>query len=234
MSIQPREAIILAGGLGTRLRSAVPDLPKCMAPVKGRPFVAYVLDYLRQQHISRFIFAWGYKNEAFLDFLNTACIPDAYTLSVEPEPLGTGGAVQLACAEVKGNNVLVVNGDTFFRFDMDSMFTLHAQQSSACTLALKKMVHIDRYGVVETEKDTGLVTGFREKQYYETGNINGGVYLLDKDMFLQKKLPEKFSFEKDYLERFYAEKKFYGVVQNGFFIDIGIPEDYLRAQQELD
>lgn len=234
MSAQPTEAIILAGGLGTRLRSAVPDLPKCMAPVQGIPFVAWVIRYLKQQNIRHFIFALGYKSDAFLHFLQTELKEEEYTISVEPEPLGTGGAIQLACSLASGQNVMVTNGDTLFKFDMGSMLSLHLQQQSACTLALKAMEDIDRYGVVEIEKTTGMIMGFKEKQYYDYGNINGGVYLLNKADLISRGLPEKFSFEKDYLEKFYSDQKFYGVVQTGYFIDIGIPEDYNRAQTELD
>lgn len=231
--MRPTEVIILAGGLGTRLRDAVPELPKCMAPVNGQPFIAFVIRNFKQQGISHFVFALGYKSDAFPDFLSGELQASEYTLSVEPEPLGTGGAIRLACAHTKTENVLVTNGDTFFRFDVSAMSALHDQQKASCTLALKKMQHFDRYGVVEKE-EAGLVTGFKEKQYYESGYINGGVYILNTAAFTEKSLPEKFSFEKDYLEKFYPEKKFYGHAEDGYFIDIGIPEDYARAQKELN
>lgn len=233
MSTAPTEAIILAGGLGTRLRSAVPDLPKCMAPVRGKPFLAYVIAYLKTQGITHFIFALGYKSDAFLSFLDSELTPGIYTVSVEPEPLGTGGAIQLACAAAKGQYICVTNGDTLFRFDLHRLADLHLRQQAECTLALKEMQDFDRYGVVETEDETGLVTGFKEKQHYKSGYINGGAYLLNKADFLQRNFPEKFSFEKDYLEKYFREKKFYGAADPGFFIDIGIPEDYERAQAEL-
>ncbi len=232
MSAQPTEAIILAGGLGTRLRDAVPALPKCMAPVQGKPFVAHVIEYLKIQGIRRFVFALGYKSEVFLNFLDEELSSDEYVVSVEPEPLGTGGAVQLACRAVKERDVLVTNGDTLFKFDLSRLSALHCQRLSECTLALKEMQNFDRYGVVERD-ETGLVTGFKEKQFYKTGYINGGAYVVNKTAFLQRGFLEKFSFEKDYLEAYFREHKFYGAVDKGFFIDIGIPADYESAQKDL-
>src|SRR5579871_5034983 len=113
-----KEVIILAGGLGTRLRSAVPDLPKCMAPVGGRPFIGYIVDYFRRAGIERFIFALGYKSEAFDAFLQAEFPDGGYVVSLEDSPLGTGGAVRQACSLVRDSDVLVLNGDTFFRIDL--------------------------------------------------------------------------------------------------------------------
>lgn len=234
-----RQAIILAGGLGTRLRSAVPDLPKCMAPVAGQPFLSYVIDYLEGQGIDKFIFALGYKSEDFEVFLRAKLPADPTKggefrcqLSIEAEPLGTGGAIQLACQKATEETVLVLNGDTFFGIRVDELSAFHNQKKADCTLCLKSMENFDRYGVVELDPD-GSIRHFREKQFYKTGLINGGVYSLDKARFLSASLPEKFSFEKDYLENQAAHGRLYGLVQDEYFIDIGIPEDYERAQTEL-
>ncbi|HWJ29139.1 MAG TPA: sugar phosphate nucleotidyltransferase [Flavisolibacter sp.] len=227
-----REAIILAGGLGTRLRSAVPDLPKCMAPVAGRPFLSYVIDQLRMQGVEQFIFSLGYKAEAIQNYLNDNYPTLCYSVVVEDEPFGTGGAIHLAMQKVTGNNVLIANGDTLFRIQLNTLHKTHISQQAECTLALKPMTEFDRYGVVEIN-DSGRIISFREKQFYEDGLINGGVYLLNKSAFLENKFPEKFSFEKDYLEKGFKQKSFYGSVQNGYFIDIGIPEDFAKAQLDL-
>lgn len=229
-----KEAIILAGGLGTRLRSVIPDLPKCMAPVAGRPFISYVTDYFRRQGIEKFVFALGYKSEAFEDFLRTEFPPgDAtYRLSVEKEPLGTGGAIRLACQQVSERNVLVLNGDTFFGIRLGELASFHHQKAAHCTLCLKPMQNFDRYGVVELGPEQAILD-FREKQFYPEGLINGGVYALDAERFRTEGLPEKFSFEKDWLEKFYDIRRMAGLVQDEYFIDIGIPEDYERAQLEL-
>src|SRR6476469_3101676 len=103
--------IILAGGLGTRLRDTVPDLPKCMAPVAGRPFLSYVIDYLRMQGIERFIFSLGYRWGLIEEFLQKEYPSLDYTSVIEEEPLGTGGGIRLAIEKVISNNVLVANGD---------------------------------------------------------------------------------------------------------------------------
>jgi D-glycero-alpha-D-manno-heptose 1-phosphate guanylyltransferase len=230
--MQVKEAIILAGGLGTRLRDAVPDLPKCMAPVKGKPFISFVTDYLQQQGIERFIFALGYRSEVFLTWLEGKFPLGNYEVVIEKEPLGTGGAIQFAATFAKEENVVVVNGDSIFKTDLAQQAALHFAVRSYCTLALKPMKDFERYGVVELDADQ-TIASFREKQWYSEGLINGGVYLLNIPAYLHLSLPEKFSFEKDYLEEYYPHKRIYGVVNDGYFIDIGIPEDYLKAQTEL-
>jgi D-glycero-alpha-D-manno-heptose 1-phosphate guanylyltransferase len=230
--MQVQEAIILAGGLGTRLREAVPDLPKCMAPVNNRPFIYYVITHLQKQGIQRFIFSLGYKSEAFTKYI-AELLPDGnYELVIEKEPLGTGGAIKFACSHVQHTNVVVVNGDSIFKTNIAEQDTLHTIHNAHCTLALKPMENFERYGVVELNDDQSIAS-FKEKQYYAKGLINGGVYLINARLFLQENLPEKFSFETDYLQVFYNQRRIFGVIQEGYFIDIGIPEDYLRAQTEL-
>src|SRR5437868_5048686 len=226
------EAIILAGGLGTRLRSVVSDLPKCMAPVAGRPFLTHVIRYLLSQGIEKFIFSLGYKHEVIEEFLNDQFYTLNYQCSVEEEPLGTGGAIQLASKRATEENVVVVNGDTLFKADLRRAASFHIENDAECTLLLKPMQRFDRYGVVNVNED-GIVTNFKEKQFYETGDINAGVYILNTKSFIDKTFPEKFSFEKDYLEKYYRDKKLFGLIQDKYFIDIGIPEDLQRAQEEL-
>lgn len=228
--MQIKEAIILAGGLGTRLRAAVPDLPKCMAPVAGHPFLTYVIRFLLSQGIEKFIFSLGYRHEIIKEFLNTQYPTLNIQYSTEDEPLGTGGAIKLACDKATETTVLVVNGDTLFKAKADQLFNFHQQHTAECTLALKPMNDFDRYGIVELDKD-GSVKSFKEKQFYQTGSINGGVYLLNVAAFLSKQWPLKFSFEKDYLEK--NTGGLFGNTQDEYFIDIGIPGDYNRAQKEL-
>jgi D-glycero-alpha-D-manno-heptose 1-phosphate guanylyltransferase len=227
------EAIVLAGGLGTRLRTAVPDLPKCMAPVGGRPFIAYLTDYFRQAGIRRFIFALGYKHGAFEEFFGHAFPDGGYTVSLEREPLGTGGAIRQACTLARDKTVLILNGDTFFHIGLERLSAFHREKNADCSLCLKPMRDFHRFGVVERDEQQ-RVTLFREKQYYPEGLINGGVYALDRESFLREPLPPVFSFEKDYLEKVLAERRIYGLVQDGYFIDIGIPEDYRRVQNETN
>lgn len=127
------EAIILAGGLGTRLREAVPDVPKCMAPVNGKPFIGYVIDYLMQQGITHFIFALGYKAGAIEQYITTAYPGLQIKFSVEEDPLGTGGAIKLACTHTSQTSVLVANGDTLFKIDLIELGSFHTLSGASCT-----------------------------------------------------------------------------------------------------
>src|SRR5450432_2574794 len=140
------EAIILAGGLGTRLRSVVPDLPKCMALVAGKSFLAYVMAHLQKQGIRHFIFSVGYKSKSIIDFVNKEYLPSGthgtgvdFQFSIEEEPLGTGGAIKLSCEKVSDHNVLVCNGDTLFKIDVRKLNNFHVQHNADCTLCLKPM-----------------------------------------------------------------------------------------------
>lgn len=227
-----KEAIILAGGLGTRLRSAVPDLPKCMAPVAGRPFLFYVINQLRSQGINRFIFSLGYRSDIILNYLEQEFPTLNYVHCLEDEPLGTGGAIQLAARFCQGITVVVANGDTLYKANLKKAWDRHERSGAECSLLLKPMRDFDRYGVVETDQKD-IVSIFREKQFFTEGNINGGLYVLDPVRFLQRGYPQKFSFEKEYLEAHYDQGHFQGIRDDGYFIDIGIPEDFQKAQEDL-
>jgi D-glycero-alpha-D-manno-heptose 1-phosphate guanylyltransferase len=232
-----KEAIILAGGLGTRLQSVVSEVPKCMALVSGKPFLHYIIAFLQKNGMTHFIFSIGYKHEIIEEYLLKKHPQLNYTISLEMEPLGTGGAIKLACEKATQKNVVICNGDTLYKVDISALSKTHEEMNAACTLSLKPMHYFDRYGVVELNEDHS-VKSFKEKQYYTSGLINGGVYALNVESFLKENLSEKFSFEKDYLEKNVKEKeaersKLYGIIQDEYFIDIGIPEDYARAQKEL-
>lgn len=227
-----REAIILSGGLGTRLRDVVPDLPKSMAPVAGVPFIKFVTEHLIRGGIERIIFSLGYKHEVIENFINNE-FPDLEKLFVvEDEPLGTGGAILKSSGNCKNENVIIANGDTLFKADLRRLGDFHLKNNSECTLTLKPMRNFDRYGVVLLNKE-GYVQSFLEKAYYDEGLINGGVYALNLPSFRSVHFGEKFSFEKDYLEKYFPSRKMMGLVQDNYFIDIGIPEDFTRASLEL-
>ncbi|MBS1731675.1 MAG: nucleotidyltransferase family protein [Bacteroidetes bacterium] len=228
-----KQAIILAGGLGTRLRSAVPDLPKCMAPVAGKPFLYHVIRYLQEEGVDSFIFSLGYMHEVIEAFLLQNYPLLDYQISIEEEPLGTGGAIKLAMSKSTQKNILALNGDTMFRIDTDKLLSFHNQHNAACTLALKPMHNFDRYGVVDINKE-GYVQSFKEKQFYTSGLINGGIYAIHTADFMNLDLPAKFSFEKDYLEKYFNSQKMLGLVQDEYFIDIVIPEDLQKANVEFE
>ncbi len=231
-----KEAIILAGGLGTRLRSVVSDVPKCMALIGKKPFLHYLIEFLEKNGIENFIFSVGYLHEVIEKYLQENYPHLQYKISLETEPLGTGGAIKLAAEETSQKNVLVCNGDTFYKIDVDQLNEFHLDKDASCTLCLKPMYDFDRYGVVELNNDQSIKT-FKEKTFYSSGLINGGIYVLNIPEFLQENLPEKFSFEKDYLEKKVqldgVKAELYGMIQDSYFIDIGIPEDYEKAQKEL-
>lgn len=226
------EVIVLAGGLGTRLQGVIGAYPKCMAEVNGRPFLAHVFDYLAQQHCVQVILSLGFKHEIVTDWVDQQELPFVVDYVIEKEPLGTGGGLLLAMQQASADNVVVVNGDTLFMVDLDRMMNFHLAHHSCATLALKKMLAFDRYGVVNTS-DHGIITSFEEKSYRDEGMINGGIYIVNQKGILSKHLPPKCSMEKDYLEKYAVEKKFYGFESDSYFIDIGVPEDYQRAQYDL-
>ena len=226
-----KTAIILAGGLGTRLRSAVSDLPKCMAPVHGTPFISFVIDYLKKEGIENFIFSLGYKSESIISYTDDAYKALHKKYVIETKQLGTGGAIKAACKEVKEKNVIVVNGDTLFTVNIKKLSQLHETYLADCTIALKEMQDFDRYGAVELNSDNSIKV-FKEKQFCRHGTINGGVYALVVSNLLTDEYPEVFSFEKEWLEKNTGIKKLFGVIYHDYFIDIGIPEDYQRFKDD--
>lgn len=226
------ECIILAGGLGTRLQSVVADVPKCMAPVNGLPFLQYVFDYIESQGCTHLVLSLGYKHEIVTGWLATQQRPFNISYVIEEEPLGTGGGIQLALDKTQENNVFILNGDTMFRADLAEMSKQHQDKTSDVTIALKTMHQFERYGTVKMNDDL-RITSFEEKKYCKEGLINGGIYLLNKSALLSKQLPVKFSMEKDYFEAFVQNDKMHGFVTDAYFIDIGIPADYEQAQHDF-
>lgn len=225
------EAIVLAGGLGTRLRSIVNDIPKPMAPIRNKPFLEYILKYLKNNGILRVILSVGYKSDTIKNYFGNVYDGIDLIYSVEDAPLGTGGAIKKALHFVQSDDVFVINGDTFFNVNLRAMYAEFQQKNSDLMLSLKPMKKFDRYGCVETVNHR--VVCFSEKGQRETGNINGGIYILKQNMLEKYKLEEAFSFETFICQRV-LELIMFGFVSEGYFIDIGIPEDYLKAQDELE
>ena len=224
------EAIVLAGGMGTRLKSVVADLPKCMAPVAGKPFLYYLLNTLETAGFQHVILSLGYKHEAVKNWLSDYKTSLHITPVVEDTPLGTGGAIKLALSYTTQASVFVFNGDSYLQLDYQAMLKSHIEKKVLATVALKEMFRFDRYGKVELDDDFRIIH-FGEKQYCETGFINGGVYVIDRSV--PEKLPDRFSLEKDFFELKAGTGKLAGFPTNGYFIDIGIPEDYFRAQNDF-
>ena len=229
--MQITTAILLAGGEGTRLQSSVPALPKCLAPVNGRPFIDFMIGHLQLQGIERFVFALGIKANQVQQHLEHSWPGIEKIYSVETTPLGTGGAIKKAAGYIDSPNVLVLNADTFFKFDLEDASAFHQSSGAVCTLLLKPMNDTGRFGKVEINQP-GTVTAFREKEANTSGLINAGVYLLNLPAWLQTHWPAAFSFENDFLGQKFQEQKIAGLVQDHYFIDIGVPADYQKAQTE--
>lgn len=226
------EAIILAGGLGTRLRPRVADGPKPMADVAGKPFLAWLLDYLAGQGITGAILSVGYRGEMIEDHFGADYAGVALRYVVEEAPLGTGGAINLALAESREAPVFVVNGDTMLCLDYRAMLATHRRRGAAAmTMALRRVADAGRYGTVALSGDR--VTGFAASGGVGPGLINSGVYLVPSDLFRGRDLPQVFSFERDFLPLAASEGRVAGFTTDAWFLDIGVPEDYDRAQREL-
>jgi len=225
------EAIILAGGFGTRLQSVVSDVPKPMAMIQNKPFLEHILHYLKKIDITRVILSVGYKHEIIEDYFQHSFAGMTIDYVVEDEPLGTGGAILKAWSNLKQDHFFVINGDTFFNVDLKYLLSKHISYQSVLTLSLKPMEKFDRYGSVIIDENFKVIN-FKEKEFILKGNINGGIYVLNKNIFKSFKLPTKFSFE-EFMQENIEELNIYASIFNNYFIDIGIPEDYLKAQSEL-
>lgn len=224
------EAIVLAGGFGTRLRDVVQDVPKPLAPVAGRPFLAWMLDRLQQSGVSRVVLATGYLSHLVEAAIGNHWKGMAVAYSVEAQPLGTGGAIRQALSATAGGPVLVLNGDTWLKFDPAAFAAQVGKVGAPLGMALAKVPDVARYGSVKLE--AGRINGFGEKSGSGEGYINAGVYYLTDPAALAFPAAESFSFEKEILTPAAAAGRLAGFVDTADFIDIGIPEDYARAQME--
>lgn len=231
----PREMLLLAGGFGTRLRSVVNDVPKPMAPVAGRPFLEYLLDYWIDQGVRRFVVSVGYKGDSIKEHFGTVYRNAEVSFVHESSPLGTGGAIRMALKEISwnGDYILLANGDTWFEVDLPVLAHDACQQDKPVTIALKSIESNDRYGGVTIDA-AGLITAFGV-QSQRNCLINAGCYLLDVQAVssLVRSYPGQFSFEEDLLKPLSAQGQVASSVHNNNFLDIGIPEDYQKATEVI-
>lgn len=226
------EAILLVGGLGTRLKSEVNDIPKSMAPINGTPFLRYQLDYLSNFGIKRIVLAVGYLSEVVQSYFQYEYNNMVISYSYEEEPIGTGGAIIQAIEKTTTEHVLILNGDTLFQVDFDQFLSSHKNNNADFSLALKPLTNFERYGVVSIDPKN-RVQGFEEKKHQKEGNINGGVYIINKSILKNLTFNKKFSFEKEFLEKLYKDFKFNAYLSSSYFLDIGIPSDYNQAQEDF-
>lgn len=224
------QAIILAGGFGTRLRSVVADVPKPMAPIHGKPFLAYLMDYLKAQGITSIVLSVHYLREQIQAYFKSSYQGISIAYAIEDEPLGTGGAMIKSLSMIDAAKpVFVLNGDTFLKLDYQLMYASQINTNANLTIALRLVADCSRYGVVLTENN--IAVEFKEQGGQHSGLINAGVYLLSANLFKLFSLPNKFSFERDFLFPMMGtlQPQIYRV--DDYFIDIGVPEDYARACQ---
>jgi len=227
-----KEAIVLAGGLGTRLRSEIGEFPKTLASVNNQPFLHYLLRYLKKNGIERVILSVGYKHELVEEAIGKNFEGIQIDYAIEKEPLGTGGGIKLALEQTKSDVIFVCNGDTYFDVDLKALADFHFEKKSNCTIALKKLQNVSRYGSVEMDAE-GKVTAFREKQFREETIINGGIYCINRGLLIHYPVNTPFSLETNYLENNPKAKKIFGRVFDSYFMDIGVPEDYQQFQKDV-
>ena len=222
------EAVVLAGGFGTRLKGCIDNIPKPLAPINGKPFLFYLLDYLYANGIHRVIISTGYLSEKVEDAIGGSYRGMTVEYSVEDTPLGTGGGIKKALRKCTDEDVVVCNGDSFFDVDLFEMRKFHLKSAYSVTLAAKHIENAHRSGLLDFKN--GRLCGFIENGIAPSGYINGGVYFIKRTL-LEEIEEDKFSFEKSVLAGGYD----IGVYESdGYFIDIGVPDAYRLAEAEKD
>ena len=222
------EAIVLAGGLGSRLRGAIGDIPKPMAPIAGRPFLDWQLDALARRGIREAILSVGYRSEVIEAHFGDAYGAMRIRYSRETAPLGTGGAIVAAMRLVEGRAAFILNGDTFIRAPLHELES--RDQCELCVLATR-VDDAARFGTVKVSE--GRIVGFREKGAAGPGLVNCGVYWVAKAALEADPLPERFSFEADFFEPRAALGRFCAVVTDEPFVDIGVPNSLAAAAEAI-
>jgi len=230
-------AIILAGGLGTRLRSVVSDLPKPLAPIHGRPFLEYQMDYWISQGVDTFILSLGYLHNKIINYFGATYRTAKLEYVIEKSPLGTGGGLLLAMDKVRESEfILVINGDTFFEVNLQGLTKFTKERNADWTFALFETTDFERYSSIKIDKTQKIIQiGIKSKKD-DSGYANGGVYLLKTEILFNKELRQKFqsnintSLEKEifpYLINHNAQ--LFGYFSKGLFLDIGTPNDYKKS-----
>jgi D-glycero-alpha-D-manno-heptose 1-phosphate guanylyltransferase len=224
------KAVILAGGLGTRLKGLLGEIPKPMAPINKLPFLHYLLNYLSNQGVKEVFLCVGFQHEVIVRYFGDHFRDIKIFYTIEKELLGTGGAIMPVLSKWR-EPFFLLNGDTFFEADLKSFSETFFKLRPLASLSLKPVFNQDRYGAVQLQGDK--ITSFTEKKFLASGLINAGVSILTPEIFEGKLPGDVFSYEKDLFEKKAASHFLHGFVQDEYFIDIGIPEDYERAQKEI-
>lgn len=224
------DVIILAGGFGTRLRSVVSGIPKSLAPIRGKPFLDFLLESLeKKEPITRVILALGFQSEVIQNYYRTHSFRFPIEYSIEKNPLGTGGASRLALEKTHSRDILILNGDSFLKFDLDAFVNFHQSRSAVASLLLAKVDDASRYGSVILNPQTNQVISFQEKSGGAAGFVNAGVYLISRFSLSQWALNQTVSIEKEVLPSL-IPKGLYGMISEHPLMDIGTPDSYDKAQ----
>lgn len=223
------QAIILAGGFGTRLRSMLGDVPKPLAPIHNKPFLAYLLEYLHSQGVTEVVLSVHFLAEQIQQYFRSSYAGIQIQYAHESQPLGTGGAIRYSLQKVDPSRpVIVLNGDTLVKLDYRALYAHHQE---TLTMGLRFVSDRSRYGAVRIENER--VVEFQERGSAQPGYISAGIYVLDPSIFSESTLLDPFSFEKDFLLPYCPTLRPQAFMIDDYFIDIGVPEDYLRAQREF-
>ena len=231
-NVLPVTAFILAGGVGSRLKSVVSDRPKPMALIGDKPFLAILIEILVQKGINKIVLLTGYMSEHIEkrigDYLNS----DVDVLvSREASPLGTGGAVRNAL-KFASDPTLLVNGDTYFEADIIELYNSHLRHHGDVTLSLCRVADVGRYGAVMIGSD-GKVEDFQEKSenLHGPGLINAGFSMVSLGLIERLPANKAFSMEKEIFPSLISDGKMYGIEQQGTFFDIGTPDSYFQFME---
>lgn len=227
------ECIILAGGFGTRLRSVVSDVPKPMAPIGGRPFLELLMDYLIGFNYDHIVLSTGYMHEKISDHFGESYKGVTLSYAVEHEPLGTGGGMRNALQYCTEDDITILNGDTLFRIDYDDLLRFYTSHPTRLAVVLRQVDDTSRYGSVTTDCSDRIARFAEKEASHGFGTINGGIYRLHRSLLEEQPAGKPFSFEKDIMQGKYREEPFFAYTSGAYFIDIGVPEDYLRLQREV-
>lgn len=230
----PKTALILAGGFGTRLRTVINDVPKPMAPINDKPFLLYQVNYLQQAGIKKIVFSTGYLSEVIETYFRQLDSPLRFTFSHEASPLGTGGGIRQALTSIEDSAVLVLNGDSFFELPLHDFFQFHHLHADMHTIALRSVADCSRYGSVKLNSEAEVISFGEKVQTAGEGLINAGVYVLNTERYLRETPADKpFSIEQDYFQKIAGQGHLFGKAFSSYFIDIGLPEDYTKAQHDF-
>jgi len=227
------EAVILAGGLGTRLKDVVSELPKPLAAVNGRPFLEYLLDYLYAWGIKHIVLSVSYKYELIISHFAKSYKGMDISYAIEDKALGTGGAISYALPFIEGDEAFIINGDSFFDAPLDKFYSFHNTNDAGASLCLCYKDNASRYGSVVIDASQRVLSFSEKRNDPAGGYINAGIYLFNKGVYQAYSPGENYSAEKHSFPSMARDNVLYGFAVDAYFIDIGIAEDYKKAQDEF-